>query len=101
MIRTLTQDELAAELAARFGPDQLDWAFQCPQCEDVATARDFKAAGVDLGRVGQECIGRSVTGRGCKYAAYGLFPGPWSVTMPDGRTFSAFPIAPAPQEVQS
>lgn len=112
MTRALTQAELVAEATARFGDDQMKWAFQCPTCDDVATPADFIAAGADPNRVGQECIGRSLglldkrvpvkDGRsqgirGCNWAAYGLFPGPWTITMPDGRTISSFRLAePAP-----
>lgn len=80
--RTLTQEELVAE--------------------------------ADPNRVGQECIGRSLgalskaaigtdgrkhASRGCDWAAYGLFPGPWSIVIPNGdgtRTVSSFELAPPP-----
>lgn len=95
--RTLTQDELATEARARFGDDPKTWAFQCPHCGDVANAQDFIDAEADPNRVGQECIGRSLgaltkdaTGtdgrkhakRGCDWAAYGLFRGPWFINDP-------------------
>lgn len=58
----------------RFGQDIRDWRFTCPNCGDTAAVREFpeecrQAAGV-------ECIGRSVPGRGCNWAAGGLFAGP-------------------------
>jgi len=74
-----TQDELGAELVARFGPDPMDWAFECPACGDIATGGDFRAAlaaAADVGEpytrrdgspvlasnlLGQQCIGR-ITG---------------------------------------
>lgn len=104
--RTLTQEELLAEARERFGPDPLDFAFQCPACGDIATIRDFQEAG-DGARAGQECIGRLLgaiartpageraahEGRGCNWAAYGLFPGPWAITMPGGKTVRSFPLA--------
>lgn len=118
--RKLTQAELFAELTERFGPDPLDWAFQCPSCGDVATGYDFRAAlaehpGAHRGErviatdiFGQECIGRTLgaldkdgpkyTGRGCNFAAYGFIPGPWAVELPDGEEMRIFPIAPAPAE---
>jgi hypothetical protein len=96
-----TQDELAAALTERFGPDPTAWAFICPSCGDVARSGDFKEAmtarGVDgygSDRLGQECIGRWVEGRGCDWAAYGLFRGPEFVIMSDGREVASFPIAP-------
>jgi hypothetical protein len=43
--RTLTQQQLRDEAAARFGPDPMKWAFVCPSCGDVATLQDFKTVG--------------------------------------------------------
>lgn len=112
-----TQDELVAEMKARFGDDPKQWAFICPTCGDVATAQDFKdaldAAGSEdspFRHLGQICIGRLVgalkreqpkggyAGRGCDWAAFGLFHGPEFVIMPDGREVPSFAIAPAPSE---
>jgi hypothetical protein len=108
--RTLTRAELVAEATARFGVDPYSWAFLCPNCGDVATAADFKAAGADPNQVGQECLGRhlgalsgppttdsgkSIATRGCDWSAYGLFSGPWTITLPNGNTASAFPLAQA------
>ncbi|GAA2107716.1 hypothetical protein GCM10009802_03010 [Streptomyces synnematoformans] len=54
--------------------------------------------------VGQECIGRTLgaltrdgkyRGRGCNWVAYGLFPGPWTIKLPGGRTMAAFALADA------
>lgn len=113
----LTQAEMLAELRARFGPDPMDWAFRCPSCDDVATGRDFTEALAARPRakhgepvtasdlLGQECIGRTLgalartgkyTGRGCDWCAYGLFPGPQAIVMPDGHSVWSFPLAPAP-----
>ncbi|SDM47266.1 hypothetical protein SAMN04487981_101634 [Streptomyces sp. cf386] len=117
--RTLTQAELVAEAAERFGDDPLKWAFVCPSCGDVANGQDFSEALAANPRkhrsgetviasdvVGQECIGRTLgalakgqgkyTGRGCDWAAYGLLCGPWTITLPNDRTMHAFPLAPAP-----
>lgn len=109
-----TQDELLAELTTRFGDNPHDWAFQCPHCGDIATGRDIRNALDQTGRtegdvslyLGRECIGRLLgalaassneeyTGRGCDWAAYGLFQGPEFVITPDGRELPAFPIASA------
>lgn len=109
--RTLTQDEFLAEVRDRFGDDPMAWAFQCPNCNTITTGADFKAALIahptpnrttgepltasDL--LGQECIGRRAEGVGCDWAAYGLFRGPWTVTVPDGgMPIYTFPFAPAP-----
>lgn len=105
--RKLTQDELYAEARQRFGPDPRDWAFRCPGCGDIATARDFPEGTGD--RIGQECIGRhrgalegapgddrGDASRGCDWAAYGLIRGPWIITMPDGSEIGSFPLADSP-----
>lgn len=105
---TWTQAELLAEAKRRFGEDPRDWAFRCPRCGDVATARDFKQADADPNCIGQECIGRhlgalkgpptddggrSIAKRGCDWAAYGLIGGPWMVELPNGKTLPSFPLA--------
>lgn len=107
--RKLTQAELVELATERFGGDWLTWAFKCPNCEDVASFQDFKDAGADAALCGQECIGRHLgaltnrgnanyQGRGCDWAAYGLFRGPWEVVVPaDGdrpeRSVWSFPLA--------
>ncbi len=103
-----TQAELIAEATRRFGNDPIRWAFRCPSCGDVTSAADFRNAGADPNRVGQECIGRhlgALTGtpttdggrshaeRGCDWTAYGLFRGPWLVTLPDENVVPSFPLA--------
>jgi len=107
-VRVLTQAELMAEAKAAFGDDWLDWAFRCPSCGDVASFRDFEEAGGEAAPCGQECIGRHLgalsgpmskwEGRGCDWAAYGLFAGPWQIILPaDGdrpeRKVWSFPLA--------
>lgn len=113
-----TQEELVAELTRRFGSDHKTWAFVCPSCHDVATAQDFKdaldAAGNPddpFAHLGQVCIGRLMgalkrdqptdgyQGRGCDWAAFGLFRGPEFVIMPDGREVASFAIAPGAELV--
>jgi hypothetical protein len=118
--RTLTQAELLSEAEYRFGPDPMNWAFQCPSCGDVASGSDFREAlkahplkrdGDPLTAsqlLGQECIGRllgalrggpnrdrgrSRAERGCDWVAYGLIRGPWTIDLPNGRTMAAFPLA--------
>lgn len=103
----MTQNEMTAEMVRRFGSDPKRWAFVCPSCGDVASVQDFIDAGAKTGRVGQECIGRSLGAlkreqpkggykdRGCDWCAYGLFRGPMFVVMPDGREVASFRIAPA------
>lgn len=109
-----TLAELRAEAEARFGPDVRDFAYQCPACGDVATVQQFLDAceSVEVAQraAGRECIGRhlgalaggptedggrSIAERGCDWASWGLFRGPWFVTTPDGHELTAFPLAPA------
>lgn len=122
--RKLTQAQLVAEATERFGADPLKWAFICPSCGDVADGQAFKEALAEHPRtnlrtnepviasdiVGRECIGRTLgaldkvrgsvggaySGRGCDWAAYGLFCGPWEIELPNGHTMHAFPLAPVP-----
>lgn len=108
MSRTLTQATLIAEATAAFGDDSWKWAFRCPRCDDVATPQDFRDAGADPNRIGQECIGRRtwelaqaagsgsgrpLVSRGCDWTAYGLLRGPWLIQMPNGDTVGSFPLA--------
>lgn len=110
--RKLTQAELVAEATERFGDDPLKVAFECPNCGDVATIGDFPEGARSA--AGQECIGRhrgalkgapttdsgrSIAERGCDWAAYGLFHGPWEIVMPDGHSAWGFPLAAAPAQV--
>ena len=107
--RKLTQAELLTEAEERFGANPLDWAFRCPNCGDIATARAFPDGQKE--RIGQECVGRhrgALEGpagtkdgrgqaeRGCDWCAYGLFRGPWIVTMADGHEVGSFPLAERP-----
>ena len=95
-----TQSELVETLRERFGDDPKAWAFRCPACGDVSRSTDFTAAFEAKGvkeygsdRLGQECIGRWVSDRGCDWAAYGLFHGPEFIIMADGRQVPSFPVA--------
>jgi hypothetical protein len=105
----LTVDELLAEAKLRFGDDPMKFAFQCPTCKDVATLSEWQAIG-DQARAGQDCIGRAsaseraaagINRKGCDWAAYGLFRGPWEIVLPaDGdkpeRSIAGFPLAGEP-----
>ncbi|QGJ92738.1 hypothetical protein QDA04_gp68 [Microbacterium phage Megan] len=120
-----TQEELVALMRERFGDDVNAWAFICPSCGDVATVADMRDALAqnplseaggstpDPTRyIGQACIGRLLgalqekrqsdwKGRGCDWAAFGLFQGPEFVVMPDGKEVPSFAPAPAPEEVSA
>lgn len=114
-----TLEDLSAIMRDRFGEDDRAWAWECPSCGDIANGYDFaKALDGDWGkastRVGRECIGRSLgalnkdqayVGRGCDWAAYGLFAGP-NVLIREGadgeeKRLYCFNIAPAPVEAKA
>lgn len=114
MVRTLTQQELCDAARERFGDDPKAWAFVCPACGDIASAQDFIDAGADPVAIGQHCIGRELGAlakppthtRGCDWAAYGLFGGPWTIVLPaEGdkpeRTARSFALAPDPSYVDT
>lgn len=120
-----TQTELIDALRERFGDDMDAWAFVCPSCGDVCTVADMRdalaqnpltnagAATPDPSRfIGQVCVGRILgalkeknqadwKGRGCDWAAFGLFHGPEFVIMEDGKEVPSFAIAPAPEVATS
>jgi hypothetical protein len=56
-----------------FGRFIEDWKFKCPKCGNIASGQEFKDAGADSNSIYCECIGRYVKGKGCDWAAYGLF----------------------------
>jgi hypothetical protein len=90
--RALSDKELGAEATARFGEDPLNWAFECPDCGDIATGAEFPAG--KRSRVGAECIGLHVEGRGCHHRAADSDPqGPWLVALEDGTVAPSFPLA--------
>ena len=76
-------EEWKKEACKRFGDDELEWAFVCPACGNVAKVKDFaqyKDNGATPDSAPQNCIGRYTGGRKgphkCDWAAYGLFRGP-------------------------
>lgn len=122
-----TLDELHALARERFGDDPREWAFQCPNCGDIATPSDFLALNdapdytsrnstpATADQCGFVCIGRVLGARksnrpehpdhtrakrGCDWTAGGFLRGPWSIEMPDGRELLTFPLAPAPEQPQ-
>lgn len=78
---TMTLAEWQAEMERR---GKLDCRFVCPSCGATASPNDWKAAGADLQRAPQECIGRAAPAKmvagefepgplgGCDWAAFGL-----------------------------
>lgn len=100
----VTEAEWNAKGKELFGDDQTAWAFVCPRCGhvmSVAKARVEYAA--DLPRlraaklaVEAECIGRAVPGKGCDWAAFGLFSGPLFVKRESGEETPIFDFAGKP-----
>ena len=71
--KSYTVEEWRAEGTRLFGKDPENWRFKCPSCGNIATGQEFKDAGQDPDSMYCECIGRHVKGKGCNWAAYGLF----------------------------
>ena len=108
----LTHEQFITTLTERFGESPAEWAFICPNCGDIATGMDFRTALAEHPRgavtasdvMGQQCIGRILgalsgpagkwKGRGCDWAAGGLFCGPMYVQV-DDHYVPSFAIAPA------
>ena len=68
-----TKEEWIAEGKRLFGEAYEDWKFRCPKCGNVAYGEEFKKLGVNANAIYCECIGRYIKGKGCDWAAYGLF----------------------------
>lgn len=68
-----TKEEWLAEGERRFGKYLEDYKFKCPKCGNIASGQEFKNAGAKSNDMYQNCIGRFVPGKGCDWAAYGLF----------------------------
>jgi hypothetical protein len=73
MKKDFTKDEWLAEGEKLFGKNYENWKFKCPKCGNVASGKEFKDAGENPNAMYCECIGRHVKGKGCDWAAYGLF----------------------------
>lgn len=116
-MRTITQEELVAEMRQRFGDNARQWKFVCPMCKTVQCADDFFATGKfqpGTGEVnkylGFSCIGRftgagaprsgTPPGRGCNWTLGGLLQiHELEIILPDGKRSPAFEIAEAPTPV--
>lgn len=68
-----TKEEWLAEGTRLFGCHYEDWKFKCPACGNVASGHEFKSLGIEPNAMYCECIGRHTKGKGCDWAAYGLF----------------------------
>lgn len=111
--RELTLDTFRAEIKAQ-GVEQLDYAFICPACKTVQSARVLISAGAGKdfegvqGTLGFSCVGRFTgaggdkreEGKGCNWTLGGLFQtNELTVITPDGKRHPHFEIA-SPQQAQ-
>lgn len=73
MKKEYTKEEWLALGEKLFGKNFEKWKFKCPKCGNVASGQEFKNADQNPNAMYCECIGRHVKGKGCDWAAYGLF----------------------------
>lgn len=106
MATEMTRKEWLKEGEKRFGKDVENWKVRCPMCRKVTKVSEFKDAGAESPDCAfVECIGRytgqgspsEATGKGCNWAAYGLFRIPrddkYIIVFPDGYRREVFPFA--------
>lgn len=116
-MRTITIDEFRAELKSQGVKSHIDFAFKCPVCQTVQSARDLikAGAGQSFDQVERylafSCIGRFTNagawkkdeppGRGCNWTLGGLFQlHELTVTTPEGENHPRFELA-SPEEAQT
>jgi hypothetical protein len=116
-MRTITVDQFQLELKAQGVKSHHDFAFRCPVCKTVQSARDLIKAGAGQNFAQVEkylafsCVGRftgagawkkdEAPGRGCNWTLGGLFQlHKLTVTTPDGERHPRFELA-TPEEAQA
>nr|WP_321349733.1 VVA0879 family protein [uncultured Methanoregula sp.] len=92
-----TLEEWKAEAIRRFGTDEEQWKFVCPNCGHVQCGQDFidkfgTSGGKGVNTALQECIGRYGVGEGCDYCSFGLIDSDTKVVK-DGKKVPVFPFA--------
>jgi hypothetical protein len=111
--RELSLEDFRAEIKAQ-GVEPLDYAFICPACNTVQSARWLIAAGAGKdfddvqGALGFSCVGRfngagdeRVEGKGCNWTCGGLFQiHKLTVITPDEKKHPHFEIASPAQAVE-
>lgn len=78
---------------ALFGPNVFEWKFKCPSCGNIQSPNDFrkfKEKGATPETAAKDCIGRWEKDKGCDWAAYGLFRGPWIIEDLNGDESPCF-----------
>lgn len=116
-MRTVTREQFQAELQAQGVKTHLDFAFRCPVCKTIQSARDLIAAGAgnDFDAVERylafSCVGRFTNagphkkdtppGKGCNWTLGGLFQlHELTVTTDDGEKHPRFELA-TPDEAKA
>lgn len=111
--RELTLDAFREEIKAQ-GVEPLDYAFICPACNTVQSARWLIAAGAGKdfedvqGTLGFSCVGRftgvgsdRIAGKGCNWTCGGLFQiHKLTVITPEGNKHPHFEVASQQQAHQ-
>lgn len=104
MVKTrVSVKDWLAEGESLFGPDKMQWRWECPSCGNVCSTQDYKDAGASEGHVGFSCIGRFKGGHDafrkkdggpCNYAGGGLITiNPVLVFTEDGQEVRYFEFA--------
>lgn len=106
-MKTLFHREWLGEGRDRFGPNPLDWKFECILCGHVQCGRDFLALSlfpgkgqeclspeeIALNRAFMSCIGRWKEGVGCDWTLGGLVQIHTRVVVIGGETIPIFAFA--------
>ena len=105
-MRTTTYEQWISDAKARFGENAMDWRFECPVCNHVASVKDWRDAKAPESAIAFSCVGRYLDGRArsafeekgagpCTYAGFGLFNfNPVKVTGGPGGDYNMFEFAP-------
>lgn len=85
-------DDWIKDLKDFFGEDPKDWAFKCPVCGNIQTAKDFIKHNIEEpeNKVYFSCIGRYVKGIGCDWTLGGLLKINKISVMKDAQVFPVF-----------
>jgi hypothetical protein len=105
-----TQTEWESKAIELFGPNVLDWEYECPNCGNIQTMRDFlplkKKLNIDPEQAYFSCIGRYTDGQGtifnnkrpCDYTNGGVFKLSHVSVLPND---SSHPIPVFPFHIKS
>lgn len=115
-MRTITVAQFHTELKAQGVATHLDFAFRCPICKTIQSARDLIAAGVGVdfdrveSRLAFSCVGRFTgadehkkgmpPGRGCNWTLGGLLQVHELVVLTEDGKYPRFELA-TPAEAQA